>query len=550
MSSRAVSAAGEQAVPGQLTRSSHRRRWLVTFVLLVALASAWSLVTPPGGGADEPAHAIKAAAVAGGELTGDPYPAVGGGARVVEAPQSLDALDPTCFAFQPIVSAECRPSYEGPDDETEMVTNAGVSPPVYYALVGGPLRLLPSLDGLYVARLVSGMIAAALVATAVQLAAASRSRFLVVGVAVSCTPMALSLMGVINPSALEVSAAVLVWVSGLLLVRPNALPGWLDRRLIVHFAVASALFAVSRQLSPLFLACIVAVLALAAPWPRLRAIVADRRTWLAAGVVSVATLFAAWWLAANPVGEDATVPPTAVGGRHALSTPLGYLGTLYDQMIGVFGWLDADPPVGVVLAWTVAIGAVVVLGAALGGRRLVLALVAVTAASVVVPSVIQASQMEEHGILFQGRYILPLGVGVVLLAAQAVDEAGDELVDRLSRVVVIVLALTVVGNLVAIWFAARRFAVGTAGPVLFVGDGWTPGISLAVPLAVAFVAAPTFAWWCWRTPRTATASPLPGDPGGAPGPSTAADDAPERPDGAGGDDDRPPVAATSAQVGT
>ena len=148
-------------------------------------------------------------------------------------------------------------------------------------------------------------------------------------------------------------------------------------------------------------------------------------------------------------------------------------------MIGVFGWLDADPPVGVVLAWTVAIGAVVVLGAALGGRRLVLALVAITAASVVVPSVIQASQMEEHGILFQGRYILPLGVGVVLLAAQAVDEAGDELVDRLSRVVVIVLALTVVGNLVAIWFVARRFAVGTAGPVLFVGDGWTPGISLA-----------------------------------------------------------------------
>ena len=37
MSSRAVSAAGEQAVPGQLTRSSHRRRWLVTFALLVAL---------------------------------------------------------------------------------------------------------------------------------------------------------------------------------------------------------------------------------------------------------------------------------------------------------------------------------------------------------------------------------------------------------------------------------------------------------------------------------------------------------------------------------
>ena len=291
--------------------------------------------------------------------------------------------------------------------------------------------------------------------------------------------------------------------------------------MIWHFALASSLFAVSRQLSPLFLALMVGVLAVAAPWPRLRELVTDRRTWGPAGVVVVVTAFAAWWLAAYPVGEDATVPPTAVGGRDALLTPFGYLGTLYDQMIGVFGWLDAAPPVGVVLAWTVAVGVVVVLGAALGARRVVVALVAITAVSVVVPSLIQASQMEEHGILFQGRYILPLGAGIVLVAGRAVDEAGHELIDRLSRVIVLVLALTVVGHLVAIWFAARRFAVGVGGPVFFVGEGWTPGISLAVPLAVAFLAVPGFAWWCWRTALGAPASPAPG-----------ADDEPE--EGSGG----------------
>ena len=123
-----------------------------------------------------------------------------------------------------------------------------------------PLRLFPSLEGVYLARLVSGVIAAALVATAVQLAVAARSRFLVAGVAVALTPIAAFLSGVINPSALEISAALLVWVSGLLIVRPVDLPPWLSRRLIWHFAVASALFVVSRQLSPLFLACIVAVL--------------------------------------------------------------------------------------------------------------------------------------------------------------------------------------------------------------------------------------------------------------------------------------------------
>ena len=230
---------GSPPGPGELDRSTHRRRWVVTFVLLVVFFSAWSLVTPPGGGPDESAHTIRAATLLDGQFTGDPYPAIGGGARLVEAPAPLDALDPVCFAFQPGISAECRPSYDGPDGDKEMVTNAGISPPAYYAFVGLPLRLFPSLEGVYLARLVSGVIAAALVATAVQLAVAARSRFLVAGVAVALTPIAAFLSGVINPSALEISAALLVWVSGLLIVRPVDLPPWLSRRLIWHFAVAS-----------------------------------------------------------------------------------------------------------------------------------------------------------------------------------------------------------------------------------------------------------------------------------------------------------------------
>jgi Predicted membrane protein (DUF2142) len=550
---RPASGEGEPSAPAELSRTTYRRRWLVTFVLLVALASAWSLVTPPGGGADEPAHAIKAAAVAEGELTGDPYPPVGGGALVVEAPASLDALDPTCFAFQSGISASCRPSYEGPDGDKETVTTAGVSPPAYYALVGGPLRLVRSLDGLYLARLIGGVIAAALMATAVQLAAAARSRFLVVAVAVAWTPMAASLAGVVNPSSLELSAGVLVWVAGLLLVRPHSLPSWLERRLIWHFAAASVLFVLSRQLSPLLLACIVGAVALAAPPVRLRELVADRRTWAAGGVVVAATLVAAWWLAANPVKEDATVSATAVGGREALSTSFGHFGTLYEQMIGIFGWLDARPPAGVVLSWTVAIGVLVVLGAAVGSRRLVLALVAITAASVVVPGLLAASQMEDHGIIFQGRYILPLGAGVVLLAGRAVDEAGRDLVDRLSRVVVLVLSLTVFAHVVAIWFAARRFAVGVGGPVFFVREGWTPGISLVVPLAVAFVAVPGFAWWCWRTSSAGSSAPGAGADTTPEGPADghvseepeAA--APTGPSGAA--DDRATAVAGPAQVG-
>ena len=133
-----------------------------------------------------------------------------------------------------------------------------------------------------------------------------------------------------------------------------------------------------------------------------------------------------------------------------------------------------------------------------------LALGLAAAASVGLLWVLQASQMEAHGLIFQGRYILPLAAGVVLVAARAIDEAGDDLVARLSGVVSIVLVLTVVGHLVSIWFAARRFAVGVGGPVFFVREGWTPGISLAVPLAVAAVAVPALAWGMSRWPVAET----------------------------------------------
>src|SRR6059058_2800527 len=51
-------------------RSTPRGRFAVTFVLVAVLTGVWGLATPLFANADEPAHVVRAASVARGELVG------------------------------------------------------------------------------------------------------------------------------------------------------------------------------------------------------------------------------------------------------------------------------------------------------------------------------------------------------------------------------------------------------------------------------------------------------------------------------------------------
>lgn len=503
-------------------KSRFWRGWFGTYAVLLTLAVAWILVTPPIGGPDEAAHAVKAAAAVTGQLTGDLPAQPNAGARMVDVPARLGKLSALpCFAFQPQVSAECSPSFEGSTRVQPVETNAGTSPPAYYVLVGAPIRLMPSLDGLYLSRLLSAAIACALVTTALRLALAARSPFLAVATVVSWTPNALSLTGIINPSSLEISSAILVWVVGILLVRPRPLPDGIRRWLPWTFAGAAGLFALSRQLSPLYLGCIAACLALAATRGRLRAMLRDRSLLAPAAVTFVATAAASVWILALPPEPLAEPTGTDYGARTLLAIPLGRLNWLYTQAIGRIGWLDYGPPAFTLIAWTAVIGVILVLGLVLGSRRLAVAWVALLGIVLVVPTLLEASQINSYGILFQGRYVLPLGIGLVMLAARGVDELPRDLLERLVPLTAGLLALLVAGHVVALYFTARRFAVGVNGPVNIVTHpGWDPGIPLIVPILGGSLALVALAAMVGRACRAAVLEPpsvgLPPSDDGAP----------------------------------
>ncbi|HEX7442352.1 MAG TPA: DUF2142 domain-containing protein, partial [Acidimicrobiales bacterium] len=178
--------------------SSRRRVWWTSFAVFAALGAVWALSGPLMSAPDEPAHTIKAVATANGQLTGrevvvrsaDPN-VVSGTFTYFTETRAIDDLGRKagCYAFTDAVPAGCLQPIL--DDDTPAVVNTQIGdyPPVYYALVGWPIRFLRPHYALMAMRLVAVLIAAALFATGLGAAReAERPAGTIAGIALALTP--------------------------------------------------------------------------------------------------------------------------------------------------------------------------------------------------------------------------------------------------------------------------------------------------------------------------------------------------------------------------
>ncbi len=133
------------------TRSTTIRR--LAFVALAWLAVGVTWVGGIGryGGPDEPAHVLRAYAVAHGDVLGVRTAGLPSGYRAVTVPRSLGTGDPTCYRHDPTLPSTCStPAPADASGDTAFVaTSAGVAPPLYYALVGVPVRLVGAVERVY-----------------------------------------------------------------------------------------------------------------------------------------------------------------------------------------------------------------------------------------------------------------------------------------------------------------------------------------------------------------------------------------------------------------
>ena len=479
------------------------RHWAMGFGFVFALSLVWAIASPVGSGPDEPAHVIRSASVASGELLGE---RVDDAIRAVEVPESLNVLNGpyvSCYAFQAQIPADCGGDFDADRTLALVNTTSGTAPPAYYVVVGGPVRLVPDTTGVYLSRALSGALIAAFVAAAFTAARfGSRAPTAVVAIFVAWTPQAAFLSGVVNPNSLEIGAAVAVWTLAYVLFAGPRIPTRAQRVLVLALVVACCAFIVSRHLSPLWLLVVgLAMLVLVEP-ARLLELVRDRVVQLGAAAVAVVGLVSGIWIlrAGTLDGLLPTGEPDSQGFASDFLLISGRLDYIFGTAIGHFGWLDTPAPSYTRLAWTVAIGLVLVVGLAAGTTRQRIAVVGVALVTAIGPVLIETSQFGRYSFVWQGRYSLPLGVGAVILAGFAAGRLRGTARDLVRTIVVPLVWVLTVGRIVAFYFALRRYTVGTGGPrIIFGNEQWSPPLGAFPVMVLATIVMVGLGWFVIRT---------------------------------------------------
>lgn len=479
------------------TAGAGRRRWLsprqlfwATYGLLFAVTALWSLASPPMAGLDEPAHTIKAAGVVRGELTGSPFavdltaPMIWqsqqDGRGLVDVTALFAQLNelPKCFAFKSDVPASCQPdTVADPDAPADAMTSASRYNPLYYAVVGIPSLLPGSAATVYLMRLVSALLACALLAMAFRtIAELPRSLWPAVAATVAITPMVVFLNSTVNPQAVELAGGLTIWVTLLSVLRaPDAA---LLRRRLARLTVATVFFVNARGLGPLFLAAIVATAVLCSPIPTLLSVLRDRRSWPFLATCTAAGIAAVGWILF--VGSLVTSPtvnfPEYADTGTIVATTLGHTSDYVEQSLGLFGWLDVMMPAWTLHGLAACVLCVVFAGLAVGRRRDRLTILLLVTAAVVIPVVAHVAQARYIGLFWQGRYILPLAFGVPLVAGFALHERAGGIPPWITRRLAGWL-LGVVAGLQCVAYAVNlhRYVNGWDGSWFATdGDSWQP----------------------------------------------------------------------------
>jgi hypothetical protein len=468
-------------------------RAAVTFGLLWLLAAAWSLGVPRYAAPDEPSHVQRAAALARGDLLGRSAAPLPEGFRLVSIPAEYGLPDHGCFAFQPVVPASCL-AFPERDGDADIPTAAGRYPPMYYGLMAPASLVAPAYPSIWLMRLLSAAFCAALVTAALMvLRRHPEGRTTLPVLLLALTPMAFFLFGVVSPSALE-AAAFAVWVVAVALARSQ---GSIDRTSVTVLAVAGVALALTRPLSPAWLVVIVVAAGVLAERRRRGVLLRSGPVQITLLVLAVAgALQVAWTMLSGAISAPdprlAVDAPLSTVARLAIGDSADQL----HQLIGNFGWLDTPAPALTVVLWLVLVGTALLAALLVAGRRELVVLGSLVAVVIALPVVADIQQAAATGLVWQGRYTLPVAMGVPIVAAFVLARSPLGAVLASARARLLLGGGIAVAQVAAYYWMLRRYTVGDAGGVWFwTVAAWEPPVPPLLLLVGYGVGWAALGWW-------------------------------------------------------
>ncbi len=441
--------------------------WLSAATAFAILGCTWAFSVARYGGPDEPAHVIRAAAAANGDLLGTPVAGLEPGYRQVTAPASLASGDPACFRHDDTITAACAvPSADSAN--VEVATSAGAAPAWYYAVVGVIARVVSSGDDALQYRMAALLLCAMILGYAFARSASFAGGGWLIA---ALTPSAWFLIGVVGTSAIEIALVALAVVEAVRRFHDHA-----DTESLARVTVPLAICLILR---PAAVIDVVVVALVLIPTIR-RPLVKRDMTMLALPLVAAGVATLAWNRWTGLIVSDSRTADTD-SLVAAIRRSLGGIPTTAHQAIGALGWNEFFAPALARLVWWATLAFVAFWVAVRGSQRWWHVRWAVIA--LLVPTVIEVIVHHRIGGIWQGRYSIPFAMAGVLYAGSVTAPPRAALRG--------VVAAASCAEVLTLWHTLRRYMVGLDGSLTLQHASWRPPLS---PWLLLIVNCAAMAW--------------------------------------------------------
>jgi hypothetical protein len=411
------------------------RRWpfVALFLGLVLQVAAWVLVIPPYSTYDEFDHVYRASGVWHGQFTAVKDPPPGYSGAVIADRDLVEDGVSECMRLPYTGLGRCLPGSSERGGTVLVTSGAAYYNPLYYLLVS-PASAIGSGAGTVMGmRVWSVSITLAVIAWAVFLLSTwQRPRKTILGVALTASPMLTISMAVVAPNGLEMAAGILWWIA-LITITQRRIP---PRGTWAALVLAGSLLTLLRSLGPFFLVVALAVMAL---W-RGRELRELWRTNRRAMTVSVSVIgiclgLSVFWILTQHVHAVEVKPVLPdVGPAEGLIRAAGYFPVMIMLFVGAIPARNIAPPMIAVSAWLIPF-ALLLVNTRWRQRPAARSLAALIAVVLIFPVIFQGLLFGRLGIIWQSRYILPLAVGIPILAA--LQSKSHRVRDRINDVVAV-----------------------------------------------------------------------------------------------------------------